>query len=542
MTSLNISNCTALDTLKINGNDLTSLNASNCTSLKKLDCEGNSLTSLNVTGCNALTELELGSNNFKSFTLSGLPNLEWLRVCDNGLTSISLSDLPKLTYLNVEGNDLTSLNLTVTSLKELQCNNNSLTTLDVRNLTSLEGLYCSGNKLTLLDVRGMASLKYLNCYHNRLTALDLTGCTALQWLDCSKNELTSLNIAGTAIASNINCYHNLMNSTADVTGYTGGSFDLQRQKVDITGKDVSAIQAEIDGIIVAGKVPYVVGTKTNAAGTLTINIPSDKEVHWNATYKGGALKLVGQGSFNIERDGSLTVTNVDADWNNIWIKGTLTVNGDIKGTGDGCRIDVRVRGELFVKGNVIFEGSGAQLYNNNGKITVNGNVTGNNLASGQYLVNASGTVTIGGNVETSGIAVCAWGKGNITVNGNVTAKGDYAIRGNNKGVLIVKGNVTSDKDGIKMDKRSVVKINGTLTVGTGSKYINNEKLEDLTGTNKNGYANVYDAPNDTTDRWSVSVGKTSEKGMNTMLIVGIVAVAAIAAIAAYFFVIRPRMK
>ena len=125
--SLNISGCTALETLYCFDNKLVSLNAANCISLKSLVCGNCKLTSLNVSGCTAL---------------------ETLYCFDNQLTS-----------LNVSG---------CTALYELDCSQNSLSNLYISNCSSLEILLCHNNVLGDLDISG-TSMKQLSCHNNRIT-------------------------------------------------------------------------------------------------------------------------------------------------------------------------------------------------------------------------------------------------------------------------------------------------------------------------------------------------------------------------------------
>jgi hypothetical protein len=51
-----------LETLNCSGNELTSLDVSECTALAYLDCSSNTLTSLDVSGCHALTYLDCSRN------------------------------------------------------------------------------------------------------------------------------------------------------------------------------------------------------------------------------------------------------------------------------------------------------------------------------------------------------------------------------------------------------------------------------------------------------------------------------------------------
>ena len=55
----------------------------------------------------------------------------------------------------------------------------------VNKLTSLQELYCEYNQLTTLNVTGLTALQNLECSYNQLTELNVAGLTALQHLECS---------------------------------------------------------------------------------------------------------------------------------------------------------------------------------------------------------------------------------------------------------------------------------------------------------------------------------------------------------------------
>ena len=208
LTSLDVSGCTDLQRLECRSNQLTSLDVSGCTSLTTLDCRSNKLTSLNVSGCTALTTLDCSYNRLTSLDVSGCTSLTTLDCRGNQLFSLNVSGCTALTTfdflkylkstlrrLNVAGcTSLTSLNFNETHVSDSGW---GLISLDVSGCTSLTALGCKNNALlTSLNVSGCTALRWLECQNNRLTSLDLSGCTALTKLDCSSNPLTSINLSG----------------------------------------------------------------------------------------------------------------------------------------------------------------------------------------------------------------------------------------------------------------------------------------------------------------------------------------------------------
>jgi len=120
-----------------------------------LNCSGNQLTSLNVSNNTALTELHCD---------------------DNLLTSLDVRNNIALTYLYCWGNQLTNLDVSNNiALTSLSCGQNQLLSLDVRNNIALTYLYCGANLLTSLDVSNNTALTELSCSWNQLLSLALNA-------------------------------------------------------------------------------------------------------------------------------------------------------------------------------------------------------------------------------------------------------------------------------------------------------------------------------------------------------------------------------
>ena len=119
----------------------------------------------------------------------------------------------KITKLECNDNQLVALNVkNLTSLEELLCRKNQLTDLDASGLTALKTLGCNSNKLTSLNVSGCTALEKLGCFRNQLASLNVLGCTALEELGCHGNQLTTLDISGLTALKRISCYTNQLNA------------------------------------------------------------------------------------------------------------------------------------------------------------------------------------------------------------------------------------------------------------------------------------------------------------------------------------------
>ena len=153
---------TALEYLDIGAN-LTSLDVSNNTALTYLRCSSNQLTSLDLSNNTALVHLECRENQLISLDLSNNTALE-----TNQLISLDLSNN--------------------TALETLDCYYNQLTSLDVSNNTALTYLRCSSNQLTSLDVSKNRLLGQLSLSDNPLQKLILYKYHIIEEYDMHRIE------------------------------------------------------------------------------------------------------------------------------------------------------------------------------------------------------------------------------------------------------------------------------------------------------------------------------------------------------------------
>lgn len=221
LTSLDLSQNTALTAVYCSNNQLTSLDASNLLSLKTLNCNSNQLTSLTVAGSTALTDISCTNNQLTSLDVSNLPVLAKLTCYSNQLASLTMTGSTALTEIWCFSNQLSELDLSgLTNLTTLSCGSNNFASLVVSGCTALTSLSCYGNTLTSLDVSGLTSLEELTCSNNGMTGLTLTGCTSLSKLKCHMNDLNTLNITGLTALTELDCSYNENIGTLDVSGLT----------------------------------------------------------------------------------------------------------------------------------------------------------------------------------------------------------------------------------------------------------------------------------------------------------------------------------
>lgn len=220
---INLQNVPQLTVLNIENCDmLTELDISNNTALKRLSLNYSydhqpstnmPLSSLNLSQNTALEELYLGWCSFSSIDLSLNSSLETLNIRNCAFTSLNLSNNVNLKYLQVSENEnLTELNTEpCTALEDITCySNSSLTTLNIKGKAALTGVLCSNNQIEELDLTGCSALSYLRCLNNKqLTTINITDCTALETIECYGNQINETSMG------------DLVNSLPNNTSYCG---------------------------------------------------------------------------------------------------------------------------------------------------------------------------------------------------------------------------------------------------------------------------------------------------------------------------------
>ena len=207
---------------------LTSLDVSQNTALEYLDCANNQLTSLDVRQNAALQTLNCSNNQLTSLDVRQNTKLDVVWCYENQLTELDVRQNAALEYLYCQENQLTELDVRKNiALQNLACDSNALTSLDVSKNTQLKKLYCYSNQLTELDVSQNPALKYLYCSDNQLTELDLSRNNKICELEANNNYLTNLNVDNTSIdIDNSGSVFAALGNTYPITVGSDRTFDL----------------------------------------------------------------------------------------------------------------------------------------------------------------------------------------------------------------------------------------------------------------------------------------------------------------------------
>jgi hypothetical protein len=149
-----------IDCGNMNISDLTGIEE--FTNLTVLYCFQNQLTTLDVSNNTALIELSCG---------------------DNQLTTIDVSNNTSLSFFNCSNNQITTIDVSQnTALTEFFCHINELTSIDISLNINLASLICSYNLLTSLDASNNPALTDLHCGNNQLVSLNVQNGNNINWL------------------------------------------------------------------------------------------------------------------------------------------------------------------------------------------------------------------------------------------------------------------------------------------------------------------------------------------------------------------------
>ena len=159
----------------------------------------------------SLKELYCDNNQLTALDLSANTELTKLTCSNNAITTLQIAGFTKLISVDCSDNQLASLRLVgCTALETVNCPNNQLTALLLTGSTALKRVTCNDNQLTALNLSNRTALEYLDCKNNLIQTLYITGCTALKMLNCTNNKLTTLSISSFPALEELGCDNNLL--------------------------------------------------------------------------------------------------------------------------------------------------------------------------------------------------------------------------------------------------------------------------------------------------------------------------------------------
>lgn len=249
-----------LTTLQCNGPFLKTIDVSKNTELLSLNCaETLNLTTLNVRNCTKLQTLDCYSCQLTDLDLSTNGQLDTLS-CQNN----------QLQVLNVANNLM---------LTRLSCNRNQLTALDVSNCPVLDSLSCWDNQLSELNITGNRSLRHLSCQNNQLEEIDVSRNPSLWRFSCQNNQLKTLDVSQNKSLGNLNCTGNrlkslVLPSTGMATLTDCEQFDTIHVAADQDTYDLKTADPKLDG----SKISNLTGAQRSGTGSILTDIQTGTDV------------------------------------------------------------------------------------------------------------------------------------------------------------------------------------------------------------------------------------------------------------------------
>lgn len=192
-TTVNTTNCTALQILNFDNGSISALDLSTNTNLRELILDATPITDLELTGgvYPNLTSIVVARSNIENLTIR-----------NTAITSINLNEMNNLKLVDIEENILLKSVLMnnpgtePTNIERLSLRANDLTgTLDIANIPGITTIDVSSNpNLIVLDVTNQVNLEFLSTFQSGITALDLST---------NSGTLSELNLGTPAGQSNL---------------------------------------------------------------------------------------------------------------------------------------------------------------------------------------------------------------------------------------------------------------------------------------------------------------------------------------------------
>ncbi len=177
-TSIDVSNCLALNTLILWGSNCTSqgLKFNGCKNLIYFQClHSPLLDSLDVSFCDSLRSFWASNNNLKYVNIND--NIEHINCVKNQLTHFQTERFHNLKVLDLDTNHLTSLEISnKPSLQLIKVANNNLQYIKLDSLPAVKSIYVQNNSLSSLNIQNIqcdTNLYWIECYGNPMGACAL---------------------------------------------------------------------------------------------------------------------------------------------------------------------------------------------------------------------------------------------------------------------------------------------------------------------------------------------------------------------------------
>ena len=232
------------------------------------------------------TDINVSGQNIADLTgIEYFAALFFLDCSNNQLTSLCLKNHPELYDLDCGNNRLTVLDVSgATALENLKCANNQLTVLDFSGNPALAALHCSSNQLTNINLKGNTNLEVVNSSSNKLTSLDLSASTKLDKVFAQSNQLLFVNLPQGA---NLTDFTVTEQTTSTITT-ADGTYDLLQLMPDVDAKKLKVTSgASLSGTKLSGlqagtpvAMTYDCGASQTMSITLNVTVLPKNQNSW----------------------------------------------------------------------------------------------------------------------------------------------------------------------------------------------------------------------------------------------------------------------
>jgi len=185
---------------------------SNINTISNLNLDGKGIS--DITGIEdfiGLTELNCMNNTITSINTNNNVNLTSLLISSNSIGNIDLSHNQSLEIFYCGYNQLTSLNISANSnLQQLGFSGNQISSINFSNNPSLHYLNMSNNQLAIIDLSNLNILYFLNINENQLSNIDVSNNLNLTALFCDSNMISAIDISQNQQIYRFSCANNFL--------------------------------------------------------------------------------------------------------------------------------------------------------------------------------------------------------------------------------------------------------------------------------------------------------------------------------------------
>ncbi len=180
---------TEIATLDVDHNLLTDLNLDEAMNLWNLDCSYNQLVSLDYFNVKSLMKVDCSNNNLTSLNANNIWYTIQFFYCQNNQLAHLTVNLLNLRKFNCSNNQLSCLTIKAENglLSDLYCSENTLEEITIQGKNTIDTLDLSYNNIE--SVRAEYTIKNLLCDHNQSTSIDISNVPFLDELYINDNPL-----------------------------------------------------------------------------------------------------------------------------------------------------------------------------------------------------------------------------------------------------------------------------------------------------------------------------------------------------------------